>query len=163
MDHDEGGTDDSEDRDDKRTRYRELLEELRVVIPGVQVLFAFLLTVPFGSRFNALDMTGKRVFGCTLMLTALSAMVLLTPAAYHRIAPRRDRTARLRLGEQLAVAGLMLLGLAIVGGIWVVIRFIFGSSALAHGVAGTTFVAGLVLWIAVPLLKRADDHALPGS
>jgi len=70
----------------QRERYQELLAELRTIIPGVQVLFAFLLTAPFSARFHLLDQLGHDIYAASLVGTALAAAVFLTPAAYHRLA-----------------------------------------------------------------------------
>jgi Family of unknown function (DUF6328) len=63
----------------------ELLNELRVALPGVQVLFAFLLTVPFTQRFDVLDATERRVYYAAVMTTAVSTLFLIAPTAHHRL------------------------------------------------------------------------------
>jgi archaellum biogenesis protein FlaJ (TadC family) len=151
--------------DEERERYRELLEELRTIIPGVQVLFAFLLTVPFSSRFTDLDDLGVRVFALALVTVGLAAVIFLTPAAYHRIAPRDDRHHRLRLGIRSTVAGMALLGVSVGAAVFVVIRLIFAITPLplfssqsptTIAAAAMAIVAGaaLVLWFLLPLLSR---------
>ena len=70
--------------EEARERYRELLEELRTIIPGVQVLFGFLLTVPFSARFDRLDDLGRDLYSVVLAGVALAIVVFLTPAAIHR-------------------------------------------------------------------------------
>ena len=75
-----------EDRDERRAReLTGLLQELRVMLPGVQVLFAFLLTVPFSARFGDVRSPQKAAFFGTLLCTALSAGLLLAPSAHHRL------------------------------------------------------------------------------
>jgi hypothetical protein len=74
----------------ERERYRELLEELRTLMPGVQVLFGFLLVTPFSARFPELDRLGKIAFICTLVTASLAAVVFLAPAPYHRVRGHRD-------------------------------------------------------------------------
>lgn len=155
--------------DEERERYRELLEELRTIIPGVQVLFGFLLTVPFSNRFTDLDALGVRVFVLALVAVGLAAVVLLTPAAYHRIAPHDDRAERLRLGVRSTVAGMILLSVSIGAAVFVVSRLIFQveSLPLASDWSATT-VAGLAAavvgggavfaWFAMPLLHRRQKH-----
>ena len=83
-------TRDSSD-EEERERYRELLEELRTILPGVQVLLAFLLTVPFASRFPELDRFAQLIFGLSLAGVTAAVVVLLAPAAFHRLGKRRDR------------------------------------------------------------------------
>lgn len=136
-----------------RDRYRELLEELRVILPGVQVLFAFLLTAPFSSRFPDLDLVGRRGYFVALVGAAASTLLLLTPTAYHRLAPDADRARRLRIAVRLTVAGLATLGTAIVAALFVVTRFVFENTA-ATVVAGGLLLLGAVLWYGLPLHRR---------
>jgi hypothetical protein len=140
---------------EERQRYRELLEELRTILPGVQVLFAFLLTAPFSQRFGDLDEFGRDLYAVALIGTALVAVVLLSPASYHRIAPRRERAGRLRTAIRLMVVGMLLLGASMTIAVFTVMRFIFGSGvgvAVAAGLVGVL----LVLWYVVPLLRRLN-------
>lgn len=138
---------------EERQRYRELLEELRTILPGVQVLFAFLLTAPFSQRFDELDEFGRDLYSAAMIGTALTAIILLSPASYHRIAPRQERADRLRTAIRLMVTGMLVLGLSITTAVFTVMRFIFGTG-LAAGVAGGLFVVLLTLWYVVPLLRR---------
>lgn len=155
-----------EQEEQERERYRELLEELRTIIPGVQVLFAFLLTVPFSQRFVELDPLGLRIFSVSLVTVGLAAVVFLTPAAYHRIAPADDRRHRLRLGVRSTIAGMALLAASISAAVFVVIRLIFSEAssplvwswpATAVAVVASTTVGGgaVLLWFALPLLSRS--------
>jgi hypothetical protein len=138
---------------EERQRYRELLEELRTVLPGVQVLFAFLLTAPFSQRFTDLDEFGRDLYGVALTGTALAAVILLSPASYHRIAPRREREGRLRTGIRFMITGMLVLGVSIVVAVLTVMRFIFGPGV---GIAVATGLIAVVvtLWYLVPLLRR---------
>lgn len=151
--------------DEERERYRELLEELRTIIPGVQVLFGFLLAVPFTPRFTDLDDVGVRVFVLALMSVGLATVVFLTPAAYHRIAPRHDRRERLRVGIRSTVAGMILLAVSVAAAVFVVTRLIFQTdslpglpswSATLLAAISATVVGGsaAVLWFARPILHR---------
>lgn len=137
-----------------RERYRELLEESRTILPGVQVLFAFLLTAPFSSRFTELDEFGRDLYTAGLVGAALAMAVFLAPASNHRVAPGRDRSARLRSAIRMTVAGMVILGASVTTVVFAVVRFIFGS-----GVATvvTSLVGGVIgfLWYVVPLLQRA--------
>src|SRR5665811_1656792 len=81
--------------DEQRQRYRELLEELRTVMPGTQVLFAFLLTAAFTQRFEDLDQLGRRSFAGALLLAALASITLMGPTAFHRVSAPGRRTERL--------------------------------------------------------------------
>ena len=139
--------------EETRERYRELLEELRTILPGVQVLFAFLLTAPFSQRFTELDEFGRDLYGIGLVGTAVAMAVFLSPASYHRIAPRRDRAARLRTAIRLVVAGMLVLAASVATVLFTVARFIFGNDVAA---VSTAAVVGtiVVLWYLVPLLRR---------
>lgn len=153
------------DDDEDRERYRELLEELRTIIPGVQVLFAFLLTVPFASRFQELDQVGVGIFAVSLVTVGIAAVVFLTPAAYHRISPHDDRSERLRLGIRSTVAGMALLAVSVGAAVFVVTRLIFRTSpplgvpwsATTIAAIATALVSGgaVLLWFALPLLSRS--------
>lgn len=153
------------DVDDERDRYRELLAELRTIIPGVQVLFAFLLTVPFSARFEALDGVSMQVFALSLVSVGVAAVVLMTPAIYHRLTPRHDRQRRIRLGVRVTVAGMALLAVAMGSSVFVVSRLIFevnpearagNLSPTTMGIVVCSLVAGtaLFLWFVLPLLRR---------
>lgn len=85
---------DVDDRAELRDRYEMLLQELRVLLPGVQVLTAFLLTAPFASRFTDLDDAGRRAYFLALVSAMASIITLLTPTVFHRVADRRARSAR---------------------------------------------------------------------
>lgn len=141
---------------EERERYRELLEELRTIIPGVQVLFAFLLTVPFASRFSNVDHLGRVVFAISLMAVASATFLFIAPTAYHRLVGHRDRRARLRFGVRTALVGLGLLALSIICAIFVVVRFIF-DWRVAGVLSGATAAMALTLWYLYPLWKRRGD------
>lgn len=147
-----------DDADEERDRYRELLAELRTIIPGAQVLLAFLLTVPFASRFEQVDQLGKVVFTVSLMAIAAAVVLFLAPAAYHRLAPRSDRLGRLRFGVRVALVGMALVGLSIASAVFVVVRFLFDSTTTALVLAAATAVLATLSWLVVPLLRgRADS------
>jgi hypothetical protein len=149
------GPDPGSGEPEERQRYRELLEELRTILPGVQVLFAFLLTAPFSQRFAELDEHGRDLYAVALVGTALVTVILMSPASYHRIAPRRARAGRLRTGIRLMVAGMLVLGASIIVAVFTVMRFIFGPGvgvAVASGLVGVL----LLLWYVIPLLRRLN-------
>ncbi|MEX2659735.1 MAG: DUF6328 family protein, partial [Acidimicrobiales bacterium] len=116
------------DEEELRDRYRELLEELRTIIPGVTVLLAFLLTAPFSNRFQDIDDLGRDVYAGAVLGVAVAVVIFWTPAAYHRLAERHDRATRLRMSVRLAVAGMGLLAVSLVAVIFVVVRFVFEST-----------------------------------
>src|SRR6201996_9500479 len=91
----------------------ELLQELRVALPGVQVLFAFLLAVPFQQNFSKTSEFDKKIYFITLLLTALSAALLIAPSAYHRITFRYQQKGRLVfIANRLSILGLGFLAAA---------------------------------------------------
>ncbi|WP_062135076.1 DUF6328 family protein [Demequina aestuarii] len=142
-----------------RERYRELLEELRTIIPGSQVLFAFLLTAPFSARFEELDDFGRNVFVLVLLGVAAATVFFMAPAAFHRISSRPYRRTRLRYAIRFAITGMVLLAASMSGAVFVVTRFIFDDVAWAGAAAGAA-VATLtaVLWY---LLPRARSRRSP--
>src|SRR4029077_299561 len=89
---------DHADRDELRSRYYGLLQELRVLLPGAQVLVAFMLTAPFAARFSELDDVGRSLFGVALVSGSLAIISFATPSALHRFGPRTERSERLRWG-----------------------------------------------------------------
>jgi hypothetical protein len=136
----------------------ELLNELRVILPGVQFLFAFLLTVPFSQRFSELDGLETQIFFVTLLCTAIATALLMAPSAQHRVLWREGvRERRLELGNTLTIAGLIFLVPAMVGAVFVVSDFIFGLGAAVI----VTLLLGIffaLLWFALPLRYRGRDE-----
>ncbi len=148
-----------EDRQERTARELiELLNELRVILPGVQFLFAFLLTVPFSQRFSELDGLETGIFFVTLLCTAIATALLMAPSAQHRILWREGvREKRLKLGNTLTIVGLIFLVPAMVGAVFVVSAFIFGlGPALAATVMLVLFFA--LLWFALPLWYRGANE-----
>jgi hypothetical protein len=152
--------DDQLDREELRRRYAILLQELRVVLPGVQVLVGFLLTVPFANRFPELDASGRAAYGIALVASLLSVVCLITPTVYHRVADRRERTARLRWGIRLTVAGLALLAVALGAGLWCVSRLVFGDE-WAWWLTVPVAVSIVVLWLVLPKASGRHPDAGP--
>ncbi|MDP9455281.1 MAG: DUF6328 family protein [Actinomycetota bacterium] len=149
-------------REDARARSAremiELLQELRVVLPGVQVLFAFLLTVPFAEGFDEVGPLQQKIFFGTLICTALSAGLLIAPSAHHGILwHKQAREPRLQAANRLAIAGMVLLVPAMVGVVFMVTDIIFDSvlAALATTAVSAFFV---YVWFVLPLRYRSDRH-----
>src|SRR6195952_1111231 len=123
----------------------ELLNELRVVMPGVQVLFGFLLTVPFQQRFEAIDDFQRIVYFATLLLTAASAAFLMGPSAFHRLTFREGQKPYLvELGTRQTIAGMALLALAMNGVLLLLTDILFHTTMVAIVVAA---MAGLFGWL----------------
>jgi hypothetical protein len=132
----------------------ELLNELRVALPGVQVLFAFLLTVPFTQRFTTLTSTQEKVYYATLLCTTASTVLLIAPSAHHRINFRQqDKAYIVFLANKLAIAGLAFLALAMSGVVFLITDVLYGSTATGVATAGV-LLAFAALWYAVPIWRR---------
>lgn len=128
----------------------ELLQELRVALPGVQVLFAFLLTVPFSARFDDASSTQRVVYFLTLLCTGVATVVLMAPVAVHRLRFRQGRKRGIvEVAHRLTLAGLAALGLAVTGAVLLVTDVLFGI-VTAGITAGGTLVLIVVLWWVVP-------------
>jgi hypothetical protein len=133
----------------------ELLNELRVALPGVQFLFAFLLVVPFQQRGGQITDFQRGVYFVALAAAALATALLIAPAAQHRILFRQhDKEALLRRSNRSAIAGLLALGVAICAALLLVVDVLF-SLTLAWVTSGALAVLLLWWWLAVPLWQRA--------
>jgi O-antigen/teichoic acid export membrane protein len=150
-------------RDDRNLM--ELLQELRVAGLGVQVLFGFLLSLPFTSRFVKLSPPQRGLYVADLLLAALSTVLLLAPVAYHRLVFRQNLKERLvRMANGLAIAGLVTVALAVIAAVVLVVSFVDGGApAVVVGVLlGCLFST---LWFVLPLVRRgeaADSRARRG-
>ena len=134
----------------------ELLNELRVVMPGVQVLFGFLLTVPFQQRFSTVDDFQRIVYFVTLLLTAASAAFLMGPSAFHRLTFREGQKPYLiALGTRQTIAGMGLLALAMNGALLLLTDVLFGATTVAITVAGTTALFAW-LWFGLAWRRKAS-------
>ena len=145
-----------EETDDQRLdrNLGELLQELRVALPGVQVLFAFLLAVPFQQNFSKITPFEKDVYFATLLCTAISAALLISPSAYHRLTFHLQQKRQLVfLANRLTIAGLGFLALAMTGAVTLITDVLFGGVATAvFGIA--TAVMFALLWGVLPLRQR---------
>jgi MFS family permease len=157
--------DDIADRAELRNRYYGLLQELRVVLPGVQVLLAFLLTAPFAPRFQELDVWGRRAYEAALTSSMLSVVFLLGPTFLHRFGERTARRDRLLWSIRLMVVGLGLLAVSLLTALWGVARFVFGGGS-AFQLVLPIAVAMVGVWVVVPLTLRrrgSTDPVSPGA
>jgi amino acid transporter len=135
----------------------ELLNELRVALPGVQVLFAFLLAVPFANGFPKLSPTDRDVFFAAFVAAALSTVLLIAPSSYHRLRWRQhDKERLLVFSNALTIAGLLCLAVAITCVVFVITDFLFHRTwaATFTAIVGAAF---LVLWYGVPLAAAIQD------
>jgi amino acid transporter len=134
----------------------ELLNELRVVLPGVQALFAFLLIVPFNDRFTSISDRERIVYLVALLASALACVLFITTPSFHRLRFRRhDKVQLLRIGNRCAIAGMVALAVAMVAGIFLVTEVMFGAG-IGVAVAASIAVPILVLWWFVPIVFGPD-------
>lgn len=135
----------------------ELFQGLRVALPGIQVLFAFLLVVPFQQGWETVTQFERSIYYVTLLLTASACVCLIAPVARHRIRFRElDKEWIVRSSNRLAIAGLALMGAAICGALLLVSHVVYDSAAV--GIVPAAFGA-LILWIwfGAPLLRELRD------
>jgi hypothetical protein len=135
----------------------ELLQELRVVIPGVQVLLAFLLTAPFQQRFAQLPGSMRNAFFASIVCATLATAFLIAPSAHHRLRWRAGEKERLvRIGNQMAIVGTVFLAAAVVLALYVVTDVLFATNlAVLTAIAGLAVFAGL--WYLVPMVGRSEE------
>jgi len=135
----------------------ELLNELRVALPGVQVLFAFLLTVPFSQGFAQTTAFQRDLLFGVLSATAISAALLIAPSAWHRIRfRRRDKEVILLTSNRMAIAGLGFLAIAMVGAVMLIANFVFSDTlTVVSGVIAVLIFGGL--WYALPLARAVGQ------
>ncbi len=145
--------DDQRDREELRRRYYGLLQELRVLLPGVQVLVAFLLTAPFAQRFSELDSIETKVYAVALMSGVLAVVAFVAPTAFHRVGWRRSRSKRLQWSIRMLRVGLVFMALAFEAALFVVLGLLFSRTAALIGV-GVIGVLGFVAWVVLPHLGQ---------
>jgi hypothetical protein len=134
----------------------ELLNELRVVMPGVQVLFGFLLTVPFQQRFQMVDDFQRAVYFVTLLLTAASAAFLMAPSAFHRLTFREGQKPYLiKLGTRQTIVGTVLLAFAMNGVLMLLTDVLYGSATVAVTVVATSALF-FWLWFGVAWRRKSS-------
>jgi hypothetical protein len=132
----------------------ELLQEVRVVQTGVQVLFAFLLTVPFSARFDQITGIQRAAFFAALVGAAAAAILLIAPTALHRLLFRRgEKRYMVEISNRLAVGGLVATALSMVAVMMLVSDVMFGIG-VAIAIALATVIAFVVFWAVLPLRRR---------
>jgi amino acid transporter len=148
-----------EDKQDRLNRELiELLNELRVALPGVQVLFAFMLTVPFSQRFTAVTSSQEIVYFIAFLCTATATAFLIAPTAYHRIQFRsRDKERMLKTSNVLAIVGTFFLAVSVTLVVFVITDILFGT---AWASLVTALIAGWFAWFwyGIPLTRRLADR-----
>jgi amino acid transporter len=149
------GTESATDEDRSERVSRELIEllnELRVALPGVQVLFAFLLAVPFAQGFEHTTGFQRALFFVVMSLTAVSLAFLIAPSAWHRLRFRqKDKERILLASNKMSIAGLGFLALAMTGAVMLIADFIYSPTLTILSGVAAAIVYGL-LWYVLPLL-----------
>jgi hypothetical protein len=136
----------------------ELLNELRVALPGVQVLFAFLLTMPFTQRFARLGPGDRRIYFCAVIATSISSALLIAPSAHHRSRFRHGSKEQiLKMANVFALVGMFFLALAMAAAIYVISHSLYDSGVAAL-TAGALGAGTILLWFAAPLLYAPGDE-----
>jgi CHASE2 domain-containing sensor protein len=144
-------------KDDLDRELIELLNELRVTLPGVQVLFAFLLIAPFSQQFERINDLQKYAYLVALTFTALGSAFLIAPTPYHRIRFRdQDKEAMIQVANRLAIAGTLSVAIAMSCALFFVTDVLFSSPVPA---LLTALVAGVIvtLWYALPIARKLSD------
>ena len=152
QEHASGRFESGEERADRNLS--DLLQELRVALPGVQVLFGFLLTVPFTQRFEDLTAFQQKLYFGVLIAVALATVLLVAPTAGHRILFRRQQKEYIvTIANRLSLVGLLLLAFAMCGAIALISDFLFGA---ATAVVSTVVMAAAFVgfWYLGPILRR---------
>ena len=150
--------DDEADREELRRRYYGLLQEERVLLPGVQILAAFLLTVPFDSAFRQLDPLGRDLFGVALGCSFVAVIAFVAPTAFHRMGPRQSRVSRLVWSIRLCRLGLAFLGASLTAALAVVSRDVFGDAVAVVAVTGCVLLI-VGLWVLLPRIAGRPNPA----
>jgi hypothetical protein len=132
----------------------ELLQELRVLSIGVQVLFGFLLSFPFNAKFARLSSGQRTLYTISIAAAGLATALLVAPVAYHRLVFQRQKKAQLvQAANRIALGGIAAVGVAMITAIWLVFSVVYRG--LTAPIAGTiTALVFLLLWVIVPLCGR---------
>jgi hypothetical protein len=144
--------------DETERQLAELLQELRIALPGVQILFAFLLTVPFAQGFTHVTSFQRTLFFVVLLATAASTICLIAPTATHRLRfHQHDRRYIIESGNRMLIAGLVLLGIAIIGAVALITDYLFGLGS--HWIWPLLIALMLlVLWFVRPLWRGVSSE-----
>ena len=132
----------------------ELLQELRIALPGVQILFAFLLTVPFAQGFQKVTPFQRDLFYATLLATAVSTVCFIAPTATHRLRfHQNERRYIIESSNRLLIVGLVFLGLAILGAFALITDYLFGLADHWYWPAAIALLI-VALWFGRPLVRH---------
>jgi hypothetical protein len=152
-----GATD--EDRKERVDRELiELLNELRVVLPGVQVLFAFLLTVPFSNGFSRMTDLQRDVYFVAFVATTIATILLIAPSTYHRIRFRKgDKERMLFTANRFAITGTVFLAAAVSAVVYVITDVLF-HAAWAAVMTALTALFAVSTWYVLPLWRKVQER-----
>jgi amino acid transporter len=135
----------------------EFLNELRVALPGVQVLFAFLLAVPFANGWDKVDESQKYAYMVALLAAALGTVLLIAPTTYHRLRWReRDKEQLLQTANRLAIAGTACVAIGMTAAVYLVTDTVFGAT-VSTIVTVSLAVVFAWFWYGLPLWRRAEQ------
>ena len=136
----------------------ELLNEVRIGLPGAQVLFAFLLILPFQQGFSKTSEIDRTVYTIALLFSAAAAALFIAPSAYHRLNFRRNiKEEMLFDSNKLMAAGLFCTAIGIAGSVYLVVDVVQGGTAAVVATVGALLVYG-VLWLGLPLARRGEPE-----
>ncbi len=136
----------------------ELLNEVRIALPGVQVLFAFLLILPFQQAFSKTSEIDKTVYTIALLFSAAAAALFIAPSAYHRLNFRRNiKEEMLFDSNKLIAAGLFSTAIGIAGSVYLVVDVVQGGTAAAVATVAALLLYGF-LWLGLPLARRGEPE-----
>lgn len=152
--------DDRRDREELRSRYYGILQELRVILPGVQVLAAFLLIAPFSERFEELDGVGRTSYLVALLAALVAAVCFISPTAQHRAGDRAARSVRVTWAVRMTKAGLVFTAVAFASATYCVTRFVFDDAAAAVFTVALSALI-VVAWVLLPLWASSGRRTDP--
>jgi len=147
------------ERNSLKDQLRNVLEEARMVLPGIQALFGFQTVAVFNQAFSELPSATQAVHLVALLSVVTAIALVMMPAAWHRIVePHRVSTTTVSLASRLICAALLPLAVGLALDIYVVVFAVTRSTAVAVSVAVTTATVLIGLWFAIPFLRRFFDH-----
>lgn len=148
---------DDAEREELEQEHSELFDELRAVIPGAEVLFAFLLTAPFSERFDRLNERQRGVYFFVFLAAGLALVLLLAPSVFHRVRFRQgDKDALLRVANREAIAALVVMSVSLPAAVFLVTDILHGPGWAAV-CGGTAVLTAALVWWAVPIRRRLAD------
>jgi ABC-type Mn2+/Zn2+ transport system permease subunit len=145
-------------KEELNQEWGELVEEHRLAMPGVQVLFGFLLVLPFQNRFERLTTNQEYVYFSALMCATIAVVLLITPTAAHRIRWRQaDKEALLHVATRTAIAATVFMASAMTASVYLITDYLFGEPATAV-VTALVAAAFILFWYGFPLWRRFKDQ-----